>query len=69
MDQEILNIEHHVKILVLKALNRTANHSYAAKELGITERTLYRYKKNFGIAFNKPKNFFYFKGDKAVLMK
>jgi hypothetical protein len=42
MEEEILNIEHHRKDLILKALNRKANREQAAVALGISLRTLQR---------------------------
>lgn len=53
MEQEILNIEHHIKIMILKALNKTRHQHFASKLLGISDRSLHRYKKNFGIVYNR----------------
>lgn len=41
MQTEILNIQWHVRELVIKALNRYDNKNEAAKVLGIGVRTLY----------------------------
>jgi hypothetical protein len=49
MEEEILNIEWHVKRKVLKALNKFKNDFKAAAAPGIHARTLYRYKKRFNI--------------------
>lgn len=49
MAEEVLNINHHVKILVMKALTRKPNHGEAAAALGISLRTLHRYKVQFNI--------------------
>jgi hypothetical protein len=65
---EILNIEYHVKRLVLLALNKSARQFEAAKLLGVSERTLARYKKQFNIGYSKRNDEFYFKGEKAILM-
>ncbi|MFC4261892.1 helix-turn-helix domain-containing protein [Ferruginibacter yonginensis] len=46
---EILNIQFHIKRLVLKALNKCKTDAEAAKELGISIRSLYLYKKEFKI--------------------
>lgn len=49
MEEEILNIEYHVKQRVLKALNKFKNDFQASQALGIGSRTLYRYKQRFNI--------------------
>lgn len=46
---EILNIEHHYRLLAIKALNKFKDHREAAKAMGITVRTLSRWKKKFKI--------------------
>lgn len=46
---EILNLEYHHKILIIKAINRTQNNKEACKLLGLKERTLYTWMKNFNI--------------------
>lgn len=69
MENEILNIEHHVKRLVLMALNRTHFQKNAAVELGISERCIHRYKKQFNISYDKKKDEFYFRGERAVLIQ
>jgi transcriptional regulator with PAS, ATPase and Fis domain len=46
---EILNIDHHTKELIVKALNRTSSHEKAAKALGISERNLFRLRKQYNI--------------------
>ena len=69
MTDESLNIEWHTKRLCLKALNTTISHDDAAIALGITGRTLYRYKRQFNIGFDKKENRFYFKGEPAILIK
>lgn len=63
-----LNIEWHVKRMVLRALNVSAKQFEAAALLGISERTLARYKKNFNIRYDKERDEFYFKGDRAVVI-
>lgn len=48
--EEILNIDFHVSRMVLSALNRCLNDKKkAASLLGVTEQTLYRYIKDYGI--------------------
>lgn len=49
--QENLNIEFHHKRLILKALTKFVINKRAAKELGISVRTLYRLKRNYGIQY------------------
>lgn len=46
---EILNIDYHRKILVVKALNRTQTKLEAANLLGLSLRQLYRDIDRFGI--------------------
>lgn len=47
--QEILNINWNIKQMVLKALNTSPNTFVASKKLGISERQVYRLKKEFSI--------------------
>ena len=55
VEQEILNFDYNVKQLTLKALNRCpGNREAAAKLLGISSRTLQRYKKRFRILRQSP---------------
>jgi transcriptional regulator with PAS, ATPase and Fis domain len=49
MAEEILNIDYHTKRLIVKALNKSATHEKAAKALGISERNLFRLKKQYNI--------------------
>jgi transcriptional regulator with GAF, ATPase, and Fis domain len=49
MAQDILNIDYHIKGLIVKALNRTSSHEKAAKALGISERNLFRLRKQYNI--------------------
>ena len=46
---EILNIDHHRRILILKALNKAPTYKQAAKLLGISERHIYRWIDQYGI--------------------
>lgn len=46
---ENLNLDHHCKVLMLKALNKRPTVALAAKELGISERTLYRWMDEYKI--------------------
>ena len=58
MKEEILNIEYYYKTFSIKALNKSKTNKEAAQKLGITERTLYRYKKQYNIIYcNKNKSF------------
>lgn len=49
MASEILNIDYHTKRLIVKALNQTLSHEKAAKALGISERNLFRLRKQYNI--------------------
>lgn len=46
---ENLNIDYHVRILVLKALNKVPFKKYARELLGISEKTLFRLIRRFDI--------------------
>ena len=52
-DIEIINIEHHQRRLMMKALNRYKNDEEAAAALGIDKRTLVRWKKDFKVVRKK----------------
>lgn len=47
MQGEILNIDHHVKQMLEKALKTSCCRKAAARRLGITERTLYNLMEKF----------------------
>jgi hypothetical protein len=53
MQDEILNLDFHIKRLTLLALNKTASIEAAAAMLGITGRTVHRYIKTFDIKRHK----------------
>lgn len=50
---EILNIEYHTGILILKALNRFGNTVDAAKALGMSERNVWRLRLQYHITQNR----------------
>lgn len=53
MENEILNIEYHKKELVLKALQKFPySREKAARELGISNRTMSRYKNQYNIRYD-----------------
>jgi len=56
MTEEILKLEHHQRLMSIKALQKTRNVKDAASILGVTDRTLYRWMKKFNL--NK-KNYLY----------
>lgn len=49
---ENLNIFHHYKINTIKALNKSSNIKEAANLLGISDRTLQKWKKDFNIVWD-----------------
>lgn len=53
MENEILNIDYHVKILVLKALNKYNKLSLAYKALGCSEKHLWKLRKKYRIEKSK----------------
>lgn len=67
---EILNIDYHTKRLVLKALNLYGDryHKAAAQSLGISMRTLFRYKHDLEIEYDEETKQFYSKRQEAVLI-
>jgi transcriptional regulator of acetoin/glycerol metabolism len=46
---ENLNLDHNIKLLLLKALNKYKWESEAAEALGVSKKTLWRYKNTYGI--------------------
>lgn len=48
--EEILNIEYHRQILVDKAIKKTKCLQEAAKVLGVSKRTVIRWKRSYGIS-------------------
>ena len=55
MSDEILNIDYHVRRMVIKALNKTKYVFEAAEMLGVSSRSVYRYMEIFGIGYNRKK--------------
>lgn len=47
--EENLNLDYNIKLLVLKALNKFKKIGPAAEALGVSERTLKRYKRGYRI--------------------
>ena len=52
MTDEILNIEYHHRILLVKALNKTPNKVVAAKKLGVGRKTIDRMCVDLEVIFN-----------------
>lgn len=55
---EILNIEYHIRILLIRALNRCKHIKDAAGLLGISSRTLRRYMRDLEITQNRRKQYY-----------
>ena len=53
MEVETLNIDFHRKDLIIKALNKSSNCDEAAAKLGISVRTLYKYKRTYKVSHSK----------------
>ena len=49
MNQETLNIDYHTRRLTVKALNKTDSIEDAAYQLGVHERTLYKWMRIYKI--------------------
>jgi hypothetical protein len=64
--QEPLNIEYHIKKMLVKALNKTDNVSQAAQLLGVSERTAFRMKASYGIKKGSD-GLYYIPENKAVI--
>lgn len=69
MSEEILNIEYHVKRMIVKALNNTQTHEDAALLLGITVRTLYRYKAQYNVFYDKRSNDYFLRESLTTVLK
>jgi len=48
----ILNIDHHRRILLEKALQKARNRAHAGQLLGVSERTVGRMKQRYGIKWD-----------------
>ncbi len=66
--EEILNIEYHKRRLLLKALNKAEIIKDAAKLLGINQRRLYMWKKDFNIEYNKERREYFIKESKIKII-
>jgi hypothetical protein len=51
MDTDILNIEYHLKKLLLKALNRAETIAEAARLTGVTKKTIRKYQRMYNIQY------------------
>ena len=70
--EEILNIDYHVKFLVLKALNKfPGNMQKAAKALGQSKRNVFRLMGRYQILRKGigKKSVFFFKKDRPLTVK
>lgn len=50
--EEVLNLHYHFKRMAIKALNKAETIQEAADLLGISERTLHRWKVIYGIVYD-----------------
>ena len=50
---EILNMDYNKKMLIIKTLNSSRTNKLACVRLGISEKVLYRYKRQYNIKYNK----------------
>ena len=50
---EILNLEHNCKIMTVKALNKTTSLAKASELLGINEKTIHLWMKQYNIVKRK----------------
>ena len=66
--EETLNIEAHIKPMLIKALNKYLIVELAAKALGIGIRTLQRYKHLYGIG-RKKDGLYYLKPQKNIILQ
>lgn len=64
--EEILNIQYHVGKMIVKALNRAVNVRDAAKLLGVTERTLYRYKWQYNVMYDRKSGTYFIPQGKTI---
>jgi hypothetical protein len=50
---EILNMDYNKKILIIKALNSSRTNKIASVKLGVSEKSLYSYTRQYNIKYNK----------------
>jgi hypothetical protein len=55
MDEEILNIDYHIKHMVVKAFNVAGTITKGCELLGISERSARRYRKMYRIEYDRDK--------------
>jgi len=66
MEAETLNLEYHVKRVILKALNTTLFKYQAAEKLGITTRGLLRKIFDYDIQYSKKDGRYFIKEKKSI---
>jgi transposase len=57
--QEILNIDYHINILMIKALNKAKTNTEAAMLLGVEKHTIKTWIEKFDIKYNTQTNTYY----------
>jgi hypothetical protein len=50
---EILNMDYNKKMLIIKALNSSRTNKIASVKLGVSEKSLYSYTRQYNIKYNK----------------
>ena len=65
---EILNLEYHVGLLVLKAMNKSKKIDDAAPLLGVSIRQVFHYKKHYAINWNVEKECYHF-SERSIMNK
>lgn len=68
MSDEILNLEYHYKRLALIACNKTEHLKDAAYLLGISERTLFRWMRLYGIKKDRKNRKYYLEERKPQII-
>lgn len=46
---EYLNLDYHIKRLIIIAMSKYTHYTEQAKALGVTTRTLFNYRKKYGL--------------------
>ena len=65
--EETLNLDYHISLLVLKALNKATTILKASILLGVTDRTVYNYISDYGIVYDKVKSLYIISKEELLL--
>jgi len=63
---DIITIDQLRQQLVVKALNRSADVDHAAQLLGVSKRTVFRYKRSYGVTWCRKKEEYILKNPQKI---